>query len=383
MAKRRANGEGNIRKRDDGRWEGRIVVGHKDGGDPIFRYTHDNSQKGLVPKLRRMQDVYAGVELAEDCKLTLGEWLDLWIEEYAPATSRPSTLQGYRMYTRNYVKPYLGKKRITSLRTEDFQKLYGKLRESGRIHEHPEYGHSLSDSTVARIHSMLRLAMQSEKQERLIPVNPTANAVPPKPGSRQMKILNDEQLDKFMAAIKSDPAWYAFFYTEMTTGLRRGEICGLRWDDFDEKEGTLKVRRSIHMEKGGRLVAGETKTGTGKRTIILPESTANLLRERKRGSYSAWIFPNLTFPEKPLSPNSAYYQLKKILKVAGLPDIRFHDCRHTFSSHALASGVDPKTLSGILGHTNASFTLDTYAHVTGEMQKRAAGIVGAFIEDII
>ena len=383
MAKRRANGEGNIRKRDDGRWEGRIVVGHKENSEPIFRYVHDGSQKGLVPKLRWMQDVYAGVELAEDCKLTLGEWLDLWIEEHAPATSRDSTLAGYRTYAKNYIKPNLGSKRITALRTEDFQKLYAKLREGGRIHEHPEYGHSLADSTVARIHSMLRLAMETAKQERLIPVNPVANAIPPKAARHPMKILNDEQLDKFMAAIKKDGNWYAFFYTEMTTGLRRGEICGLRWDDFDEKEGTLKVRRSIRMEKGGRLVAGETKTGTGKHTIVLPESTAELLRERKRSSYSAWIFPNLTFPEKPLSPNVAYHQLKKVLKDAGLPDIRFHDCRHTFSSHALASGVDPKTLSVILGHTNASFTLDTYAHVTGEMQKRAAGIVGAFIEDII
>ena len=95
-----------------------------------------------------------------------------------------------------------------------------------------------------------------------------------------------------------------------------------------------------------------------------------------------WIFPSLLAPEKPTSPNAAYQRLKDILKGAGLPDIRFHDLRHTFATHALSSGVDAKTLSGILGHTNASFTLDTYTHVTTDMQKNAAGIVGGFMEEL-
>ena len=96
-----------------------------------------------------------------------------------------------------------------------------------------------------------------------------------------------------------------------------------------------------------------------------------------------WIFPTLLQPEKPVSPSTAYQRLKVILKQAGLPDIRFHDLRHTFATHALASGVDAKTLSGILGHTNASFTLDTYTHVTTDMQKNAAGIVGDFMDELM
>ena len=115
---------------------------------------------------------------------------------------------------------------------------------------------------------------------------------------------------------------------------------------------------------------------------MLPDGTAEVLRKRKAGSYSEWIFPNLTKPELPISPGAAYRRLKEILKRANLPDIRFHDLRHTFSTHALSSGVDARTLAGILGHTNASFTLDTYTHVTGDMQKRAAEVVGGFMEDI-
>ena len=153
------------------------------------------------------------------------------------------------------------------------------------------------------------------------------------------------------------------------------------WADFDEATGTLAVKRTIHMEKGGRLVAGATKTGRGTRNILLPASTAQLLSERKKHSYSEWIFPNPLKPESPTNPRSAYGHLKALLDSAGLPNIRFHDLRHTFATHALSSGVDAKTLSGILGHTKASFTLDTYTHVTGDMQQRAADIVGGFMTD--
>ena len=130
-------------------------------------------------------------------------------------------------------------------------------------------------------------------------------------------------------------------------------------------------------------MAGDTKTYAGTRKILLPSSTAKRLAARKKRSYSQWIFPNPLRPEAPLNPSTAYHQLKRILTEAGLPEIRFHDLRHTFATDALASGVDAKTLSGILGHTNASFTLDTYTHTTGDMQKRAAEIVGGFLADYL
>ena len=190
-------------------------------------------------------------------------------------------------------------------------------------------------------------------------------------------------MEAFLAATDRDPVWRDFFYTELTTGLRLGEICGLMWSDFDGRKGTLSVSRTLHKEKGGRLVAGDTKTYAGTRKILLPSTTAERLAERKKHSYSQWIFPNPLRPEAPLNPSAAYRQLKKLLQEAGLPELRFHDLRHTFATHALASGVDAKTLSGILGHTKASFTLDTYTHTTGDMQKRAAEIVGGFLTDYL
>ena len=115
---------------------------------------------------------------------------------------------------------------------------------------------------------------------------------------------------------------------------------------------------------------------------LLPESVAALLRARKKASISQWIFPQPTSPELPMNPGTAYRRLKTLLEEAGLPSIRFHDLRHTFATHALTSGVDAKTLAGILGHTNASFTLDTYTHVTPDMREAAGGIVGGFMEDL-
>jgi integrase len=383
MSKRRPSGDGMVRKKDDGRWEGRIVVGHKNNGDSIFRYIYGATQKELMQKLHQEINAYQGVDLTEDCKMALSEWLDRWLDEYMAESVRPSTLQGYRRYADHYIKPLLGEKQISKITSEDVQTMYGHLKAKGRLREHPQYGHQLSDTTIRSIHSMFHLAMSKAEEEHLIAKNPTAGVAVPKPAPPPMQVLTDAELDIFLAAIQEDSVWYDFFYTELTTGLRRGEICGLMWQDFDAKNGVLHVRRTVHACKGGGLVTGETKTRNGKRDITLPASTAQLLRERKQGSYSQWIFPDPLRPERPTRPNGAYTHMKTLLKKAGLPNIRFHDLRHTFATHALASGVDAKTLSGILGHSKASFTLDTYTHVTGDMQKRAAEIVGDFMTDIL
>ena len=381
IGKRRPSGDGMVRKKEDGRWEGRIVIGHKENGDSIFRYIYAHTQKELTQKLRQEINVYQGVDLTEDSKLPLGEWLDYWLDSIMAGAIRPSTLDGYRRYSDFYIKPHLGKKQISKITPADVQNMYNKLKSHGRIREHPDYGHELSASTIRSIHAMFHGAMKAAEQARLIAKNPTEDVTLPKAAPKKMQILNDAQLDRFMGEIKADTLWYDFFYTEITTGLRVGELCGLMWSDFDAETGTLSISRTIHVEKGGRLVSGATKTGQSNRKILLPASTADLLRERKKMTLTEWIFPNLLKPEVPTNPRSAYQRLKAILKSADLPNIRFHDLRHTFATHALSSGVDAKTLSGILGHTKAAFTLDTYTHVTGDMQRKAADIVGGFMTD--
>ena len=382
MAKRRPSGDGMVRKREDGRWEGRIVIGHKENGDPIFRYIYAETQKELTAKLRQNITAYQGVDLTEECRMTLSEWLDRWLEQMV-AILRPSTLEHYRSDMEHHVKPYLGQKKLTQITASDLRKLYDDLKKQGRVHPRPGQSRGLSTTTIHGIHTTLHHALKSAVDQRLLPHNPADHVEPPKVVHKSMTILNEEQLDTFLAAVEQDPIWKNFFYTELTTGLRLGEICGLMWSDFDAKKGTLSVNRTIHKEKGGRLVTGDTKTYAGTRTIVLPDSTAELLRGRKKNSYSVWIFPNPLKPEAPMNPNTAYRQLKAILTENSLPDLRFHDLRHTFATHALANGVDAKTLSGILGHTKASFTVDTYTHTTTEMHKKAAEIVGGFLTDYL
>ena len=377
MAKRRPSGDGMVRKRDDGRWEGRIVVGHKENGDSIFRYVYAPTQKELSAKLRQNIDAYQGVDLTEDSSMTLGEWLDQWLNDIA-GTIRPATLIRYRGTVENHIRPKLGNKIISQVTPKDIQRLYDKLAQSGNLHT----GAGLSGGTIYGIHGMLHEALQAAQQTHLIASNPTEQVTVPKFTYGSKQILTEEQLDVFMKVIAEDEIWYDFFYTELTTGLRRGEICGLKWEDFDEVAGTLKVCRTVYRETGGGLTAGDTKTNAGTRKIVLPASTTALLSKKKASALTEWIFPNPLKPEQPTNPGSAYRQLKVLLKQAGLPNIRFHDLRHTFATHALASGVDVKTLSGILGHTRAAFTLDTYTHTTGDMQKRASEVVGDFLTDI-
>ena len=381
MGKRRPSGDGMVRKREDGRWEGRIVVGHKGNGDSIFRYIYADTQKELTTKLRQNIDAFQGVELTEQSKMTLAQWLDEWLEKHMTGTVRPGTLEGYRKDMDNHVKPYLGEKLLIKLTSDDLRELYQLLLERGRKLPRQNCGPGLAPATVRGIHATLHHALKTAADEGLIPFNPAEKVTPPSVPNTPKRVLTHDQLEKFLCAIRFDPIWHDFFYTELTTGLRRGELCGLTWEDFDSEVGTLKVRRTIHARKGGELEAGETKTYAGQRTILLPYSTTQLLKERKTAALTQWIFPDPLRPERPVNPSSAYRRLKELLKQAGLPSLRFHDLRHTFATHALASGVDAKTLSGILGHTKASFTLDTYTHVTGDMHRNAAEIVGNVITE--
>ena len=383
MAKRRPAGDGLVRKRSDGRWEGRIVVGHKEDGSPIFRSVFAHTQKEVMRKLHNQIETYRDVELTEESNMTLGEWLDKWLSNYMALTIRESTMDGYKIMTQHYIKPYLGDEKIASITTADIQKLYNWLRENGRVNEHYEKGNALSDSMIRAIHMMLHQAMDAAVRERIIVKNPSEGTVIPKNNYAPKQILTEEQLERFLDVVRQDPVWSDFFYTELTTGMRLGEICGLKWQDFEEKTGRLHIRRSVHRRKGGGVRVGETKTETGTRTILLPPSTVEILKQRKKKSYSDWIFHNPVVAEVPMDPSTAYHRLKTLLRHAELPSIRFHDLRHTFATHALTSGVDAKTLSTILGHTNASFTLDTYTHMTTDMHQKAATVVGGFLDEIM
>ena len=333
MAKRRPAGDGMVRKREDGRWEGRIVIGHRENGEPLFRHVYAKTQKALLDKLHQNIECYRDVELTEDSRMTLGQWLDRWLTEYKAGTVRPGTLEGYRRYIEYYIKPQLGDKQISLISQQDIQRMYRRLKTEGRIHEHPEMDHQLSDSMVRHIHSTLHAALKDAVQAHVIPRNPTEGTTAPKPNYKPKRILTRAELDDFLTVVEQDEVWRDFFQTELMTGLRRGEICGLQWSDFDGNAGTLKVCRTLHSQRKGEYTVGETKTNQGMRTIILPHSVTEILRRRKADAISQWIFPDPMKPEDPVDPNAAYRHMKTLLQRAGLPSIRFHDLRHPYVKH--------------------------------------------------
>ena len=201
MAKRRPSGDGMVRKREDGRWEGRIVIGHKENGDPIFRYIYADTQKALTAKLRQNITAYQGVDLTEECRMTLSEWLDRWLEQMV-AILRPSTLEHYRSDMEHHVKSYLGRKMLTQITASDLRKLYNNLKKQGRAHSRPGQNRGLSTTTVHGTHATLPYALKSAVNQPLLPHNPAGHVEPPKVAHKSMTILNDEVLDIFLSAVE-------------------------------------------------------------------------------------------------------------------------------------------------------------------------------------
>ena len=381
--RRRPQGDGMIRKRSDGRWEGRIIIGHKNDGTPMYKSVFGKTQKATLEQLHKLLDLYHGVDLTEECRMTLGEWLDKWLDEYMLFTIKERTLEGYRKMINNQIKPHLGNRQLAYLATADIQRFYNKIKKEGRLKPHPIHGNELANTMVRKVHMVLHQALDVAVKERLIVRNPTNGTTIPKKIRTEKQVLNDEQLGIFLNAIKREPYWYDFFYVEIMTGLRRGEICGLKWSDISFLDGTLSVKRSVSSKAGGGVTVGDTKTGAGVRTIVMPPSVATMLEKKQATAVSQWVFPNFENPALPLNPTAAYDKLKRILKRAELPLIRFHDLRHTFATHAIQGGVDAKTLAGLLGHTDASFTLDTYTHMTSDMHKHASSVVNNMMQQFL
>ena len=349
----------------------------------MYKSVFGKTQKATLKMLHQMIDLYRDVDLTEECRMTLGEWMDKWLDEYMLFTLRDSTISGYRNLINNQIKRFIGDKQLSNLTTADIQKFYNKIKKHGRVAEHPTQGYELANSMVRGVHMVLRQALDVAVKERLIVRNPTIGTTLPRKNYIEKQVLCDSQLERFMEAIKEDPYWHDFFYVEIMTGLRRGEICGLKWSDINFADGTMSIKRSATSKKGGGISIGETKTSTGERKIIMPPSVKSLLERKRAEAICEWVFPHYTNPNDPLHPSSAYGKLKTLLKNAELPLIRFHDLRHTFATQAMQGGVDAKTLAGILGHTDASFTLDTYTHVTGDMQRNASLVVNNMMQQFL
>ena len=375
MAKKRANGEGNIRKRKDGHWEGRFTAGHDPvTGKQIIKNVLGKTQTEVKEKLKKALVEAGQVDFAKSGKYTVSTWMDEWFENVAKIKVRPASHQTYKGYIDNHIKPNIGNIPLEKLTTMDLQKFYRKLLTKGRVEriESKEQPKGLSAKTVRNINQVISSAMDLAVAQKIIPANPTNACELPKVEHQEMQTIPAEQLQAFLNEARATGV-YEMYYIELATGLRRGELLGLKWQDVDWKNGIIKVRRQV-ARVDGQIVEAPLKTKNSYRTVTISQQAIEVLKQQKTKTHDQYVFPSPN--GGPISPDSVNNMLKRVLERAGIPKVRFHDLRHTFATLALQNGVDIKTVSGMLGHFSAGFTLDTYAHVTTSAQKEAAQTIG-------
>lgn len=381
MAKRRANGEGSIRKRKDGRWEGRYTAGRDpETGRTVYKNVLGKTQAEVKEKLKQAIEENAQLDFCRAGEYTVGQWMDVWFENCAKVKVRPSSHQTYRGYIDHHIKPYIGGIPLGKLTTLDLQRLYKKLLSGGRVEriESEKQLKGLSPKTVRNINQVISSALTFAKEQQLILSTPANGCSLPKLEHREMKTLTAEQLQSFLREAKESGV-YEMYYIELATGLRRGELLGLKWEDIDLGQGVIHVRRQV-ARINGEIVEAPLKTKNSYRTVSIGADAVGILMQQKEQTCSEYVFPSPT--GGPISPDSVLHMLHRVLKRAGLPKVRFHDLRHTFATLALQNGVDVKTVSGMLGHFSAGFTLDTYAHVTTQAQRQAANTIALVLGPI-
>ena len=384
MSKKRANGEGNIRKRKNGRWEGRYTAGYDPKtGKRINKNVLGKTQAEVREKPKTAMAECQGLDVSREAdEHTVATWLKMWNELYAKPYVRTATAYRYQLIIDTYTVPRIGNIKLKKMTTRHLQKLYKELLENGRIHVGKNQSKGLSTTTVRSVHLMLHCAFERAVKERLILRNPTEDCIAPKVQKIEMQILSPEHIKDYLEAADRR-GLLPMFYLELVTGLRKGEITALLWSDLDAKNKTISVSKQYVKNPNGELTLSRPKTETSVRKVSIPQDAVDLLiAEHGKHPENPYMFPSPVTGEM-YYPDSVVNLHKKILKDAGLPHIRFHDLRHTFATLALQNGVDVKTVSSMLGHYDAGFTLRTYTHATRQKQDEAAQTMGSFMAQVM
>ena len=334
MAKKRANGEGNIRKRKDGRWEGRYTAGYDEKtGKRMIKNVLGKTQAEVKEKLAKAVAEAESVDVRRADEYTLGTWLQTWYELYAKPHLRFSTAEYYRRGIELHITPRIGDIPLKKLTGRDLQWLYKDLQEHGRLREAQKGKQpGLSDSTIRGIHTMLHNALDRAVKERLIVRNPADDCVPPKISKHEMKILPPEQIKSYLTAADQRGV-LPMFYLELISGLRKGELVALQWSDLDIENKTISVSKQAGRNSAGEPDITRPKTENSIRKISIPQEAVELLiAEHQKHPDNPWMFPSPKTGGM-YHPDSVVNIHKKILKDAGLEHLRFHDLRHPYVKH--------------------------------------------------
>ncbi|WP_219577863.1 tyrosine-type recombinase/integrase [Streptomyces griseus] len=401
MAKRRANGEGTITKRKDGRYQAAAYVFRPDG-TRTRKFAYGKTREEVASQLTEMQEMTRQGIPAASSTMAFGDYLTYWLATIAPERLKPATLNSYEGLSRLYIRPALGKKRLNRLSPADVRRFLAEFKAAclcclrGADEERPEDKRTCcavgrcckrrpSARTVQYIHAVLRSALQQAIREELIARNVARIVETPTVEPKEVRPLDAAEVRLLLKTARPHRL-YALWLLLVSTGLRRGEALGLTWADVDLTAGTLRVRRNVQRIRR-ELIFGTPKTMRSVRTISLPKSFVQALtahrthqeREQKvagakwqqtPGQPAGLVFTTLT--GRVTDPRSLNRMLTILCRDAKVRRVRVHDLRHTCASLLLAQGVDARTIMETLGHSTITMTLDTYAHVMGSTLRAAA-----------
>lgn len=387
MAKRAAKGAGSINKRTYTRngkeytyWVARVTTGRDPlTGKQIQRSFSGKTQKEVQEKMQAVAVEVSRGTYTPPCKMTLGEWLDIWAEEYLGEV-KPTTVVIYKGNIKNHIKPGLGVVRLDQLHLHTVQMFINRLE-------------GLSARSVRLIHEVLHKALKKATELEYIPKNPATNCTLPRVEREEIHPLDDDQTAALLAAARGSDLEH-FVTVALFTGMRLSELLGLTWDSVDMELGTITIDKQItrieHRANGlfASPKSGKARTLTPALSVML-ELKAQHRRQLEAQPRAGPVWdnsPGLVFTDStggPLCQQYIYKRFLKLLATAGLEGVRFHDLRHTYAVNAIRAGDDIKTIQGNLGHATAAFTLDRYGHLTDRMKQDSAVRMEGFIKNVL
>lgn len=367
MSGRRGYGAGGIRRRPNGSWELRWydANGRRQSKYLPASTSRREAQRTLSSML---QAVDHGIAIGSASQ-TLEAFSRRWLAEVAPHQLRPRTLERYEGIVRRYIIPSAGKLRLDKLNADHVASL------------HADCLRAMSPSSVRSVHACLRSILRTALERRLIQYNPADAIHPPKAKRMPLRVLDADEANRLLSVAEDEPLG-ALYILAVTTGMRLGELLGLRWQDIDLDARRVSVQQAL-IRTGKAWYLAEPKTEHSRRHITLPQRAVRVLRahgvDQKRSRLlagKAWEDHGLVFTNQWGEPlNGAHVTerlFKPMLRRSGLPAIRFHDLRHTAATIMLLQGINPRIVAERLGHSGVAITLDRYSHVLPSMQAMVA-----------
>jgi integrase len=310
-------------------------------------------------------------------KITLAELLRQWLRDYASMNTTDRTQESYASIVERHLIPGLGRISLIDLQAQNIQGYYAKKLLDGRA----DGKGGLSARSVVYHHRILSKALDYAVKMGLVVRNVARVVEPPRAARVTMQTLSLEEVGRFLDVAR-DTDYYVYFATLLYTGLRRGELLALRWRNLDLGSGKLSVVETAYRLGSGEYRIKEPKTPQSRRTVILPPSLVELFRVYRFDqellriqlgiSLEADDFVFIRPDGNPMNPNAVTLAFRRIIKKAGLKEIRIHDLRHTHATLMLKAGIHPKVVSERLGHASIGITLDLYSHVLPGLQEAAA-----------